>query len=199
MVNFERLEPLPHIVLQREPTQAEIRPRHPHGQSVNPRTDRREHAERLREQTTVSSAELARLRASFGVVPGRLLVLRLEILDADQRETLERLNITVVEELEEKRYDKTVYKLLVQFPDDQTLTTFTSERDRYGAEVGTTTALPAGMRRDLFDAVDSVSTVTVEERTGHRLRRDGRPTQEPFFLDVDPLESRIRRRLSRPA
>ena len=185
MVNFERIEPLPHIVIQREPQQAEVRPRGRGGSRVKPRSNRRQHAEHMKGQTSVSVDELAGLRALFGVIPDRLLVLRLVTLDANQRETLERLNINVVEELEEKRDDRIVYRLLVQFPDDHSLATFRREYDHYAEETNTTTALPYGKRRDLLDALESVSTVTPEERTGRRLRRERQTTQELFYLDVD--------------
>ena len=185
MVNFERLEPLPHIVIQREPRQPLLRPRGRGGSRIQPRPNRREHAERMKDQTAASAGELARLRASFGVAPDRFLVLRLETLDGGQRETLERLHVAVVEELREERDNTTVHRLLVQFPDGESLTTFTTEYDRYADETRETTALPYGMRRDLFDALESVSTVTAEERTGRRLQREGPPTEEPFYLDVD--------------
>ena len=185
MVNFERIEPLSHIVIQREPQQGLIRPRGRGGSQVPPRTNRREHAERMKDQTSASAAELQRLRVSFGVAPDRFLVLRLETLDGQQRETLERLNISVVEELEEDHDGTTVHRLLVQFPDSESLTTFTTEYDCYGNDTSETTALPYAMRRNLFDALESVSTVTVAERTGRRLQREGPPTEELFYLDVD--------------
>ena len=77
----------------------------------------------MKDQTAVSAAELARLRESFGVAPDRFLVLRLETLDGGQRETLERMNITVVEELQgTARRQPQVHRLLVQFPDSESLT-----------------------------------------------------------------------------
>ena len=185
MVNFERLEPLSHIVLQREPERPEIRPRISFPPGVVPRPDRRQHAEQMKEQTTASAAKLERLRAQSGVAPHRLLVLLLEVLDANQRETLERLNVSVVEELEVKGDDRTIYRLLVQFPDEQSLEAFITEYDSYAEETEATTALPYGMRRNLFDALESVSTVVADERRGRRLQREGQPTQEPFYLDVD--------------
>ena len=185
MVNFERIEPLPHIVIEREPRQELIRPRRRGPSRIQPRSNRREHAERMKDQTAASAAELARLRASFGVAPDRFLVLRLETLDGDQRDTLERLNVSVVEEVEEVRDGTKVHRLLVQFPDSESLTTFTTEYDRYGDETTETTALPHAMRRNLFDALESVSTVTAEERTGRRLQREGPPTDALFYLDVD--------------
>ena len=185
MVNFERIEPLPHIVIEREPRQELIRPRRRGPSRIQPRSDRRQHAERMKDQTAASAAELARLRASFGVAPDRFLVLRLETLDGDQRDTLERLNVAVVEEVAEVRDGTTVHRLLVQFPDSESLTTFTTEYDRYADETTETTALPHAMRRNLFDAIESVSTVTAEERTGRRLQREGPPTDALFYLDVD--------------
>ena len=184
MANLERIEPLPHIVIQREPTQPSIRPRGRGGSHIQPRPNRREHAARMKDQTTVSAIQLARLRESFGVAPDRFLVLRLETLDGEQREALERMNITVVEELMEER-DDTVHRLLVQFPDSKSLTMFTAEYDRYADEDRTTTALPHAMRRNLYDALESVSIVSPEERTGRRLQREGPPTEALFYLDVD--------------
>ena len=185
MVNFERIEPLPHIAIRREPQQASIRPRGRGGSRVQPRSNRREHAERMKGQTAASTTELARLRASFGVAPDRFLVLRLETLDGEQRETLERLNVAVVEELREGRGEVVVHRLLVQFPDGESLTKFMTEYDRYADETGEATALPYAMRRNLFDALESVSTVTAAERTGRRLQREGPPIEALFYLDVD--------------
>ena len=185
MVNFERIEPLPHVAIQREPHQQLTRPSGRGGSRIIRRKDRREHAERIKGQTAASAAELARLRESFGVSPDRFLVLRLETLDGAQRDTLERLNVTVVEEVRETRGSSPVHRLLVQFPDRESLTTFTTEYDLYGEEVGETTALPYAMRRNLFDALESVSTVTAEERTGRRLQHEGIPTDPLFYLDVD--------------
>ena len=121
----------------------------------------------------------------FGVAPDRFLVLRLQTLDVDQREVLERIGVTVVEEVEERRDGRRVFRLLVQFPDDQTLSSFVEEYGHYGAENSERVTLPAGMRRDLFDALDSVGIVGSEERTGNRLKREGEPSQGRFYLDVD--------------
>lgn len=184
MANLERIEPLPHLVLQREPENPITRTRRPNVR-VLPRSNRILHSTRMKEQTEAAAQTLRYLRESFGVDPGTLLVLRLEVLDVNQRETLERLGVNIVEELEEKRESRNVYKLLVQFPDEHSLSKFTSEYDRYADETGYTTALPPGKRRDLFDALESVSTVSEDERRGRRLRREGVPTEEPFFLDVD--------------
>jgi hypothetical protein len=81
---------------------------HGRGPKVQPRTNRQEHAERMKQQIRVSAERLARLRASFGVVPGRLLILRMESLDVSQRETLEAMNVTVVEEVTERRDNRTL-------------------------------------------------------------------------------------------
>ena len=139
----------------------------------------------MKDQTAASAAELTRLRVSFGVAPDRFLILRLETLDGEQRDTLERLNVTVVEEVSEGRGDTAVHRLLVQFPDSESLATFTTEYDRYGDETSDATALPYALRRNLFDALESVSIVTSEERTGRRLEREGPPIEALFYLDVD--------------
>ncbi len=96
MVSFERFEPLSHLEVQREPEQAEFRT---HGRplGVQPRANRREHADRMKELTSSSAAELDRVRESIGVISRRLLVLRLETIDVNLRETLERFNATIVQ------------------------------------------------------------------------------------------------------
>ena len=185
MIDFGRFEQLPHIILQREPEQAEVRSRRSHPPGVRPRSNRRQHADRLKEQTKKSVAELTRLREVLGVIPNRLLILRLETLDANQREVLERLDVSVVEELKEHRSGRAAYKLLVQFPDSRTLERFTFEYDRYAESESDTTEFPPKMREKLFDALNSVSTVTAKERTGPRLLREGVPMSELFYLDVD--------------
>lgn len=182
---FRRFETLPHIEIEREPIQREIRPRLARGRSVPVRENRAERGEALKAQTTAAAQQLTSVRTSLGIDPRRLLVLRLETLDADQREAIERLDITVVEELRERRGGNIVFRVLAQFPDEQTLQAFIDEHDSYGREQLSPTALPFAQRRNFFDALESVSVVTPEERTGGRLRREGVPTTEPFYLDVD--------------
>ena len=185
MIRFERIERLPHIILQREPKQAEVRSRQNPSSRVKPRSNRQEHAEQMKELTDEAVSRLVEMRRMLGVDPNSLLVLRLETLDVNQRKALERLNISIVEELKEERDGSTIFRLLVQFPDEQAVSTFKAEHDRYAESVSERTALPHGMRRDLFDALDRVSTVTPEERTGPRLLLEGVPEEEPFYLDVD--------------
>ena len=185
MAQFERLKSLPHIVIQREPERHAYRPRNAFPTRIVPRPDRRKHAQKMKEETTSSVAEIERLRVQLGIVPNRLLVLRLDVLDVNQREVLERLRVNVVEEVKEDREGRTVYRLLVQFPDERALTDFTSEYDRYAEETAETTALPRRKRENLFDALESVSTISPDERKGRRLEREGIPKQEPIYLDVD--------------
>jgi len=186
MFNFQRIEPLPHIPIEREPDERPIRFRpFPGAPKVQPRDNRPEHAETMKNQTQASTEELVKIRARFGIDPKLLLVLRLESLDVDQREAIDRLGVTVLEELTEKRENRVINRVLVQFPDDQTLQAFMQEYDRYAEETSTTTLLPQVKRREFFDSLDSVSLVAADERRGRRLQREGSPTSEPFYLDVD--------------
>lgn len=185
MASLIRFEPLPHIFFQRESREAEIRSRKSPIPGVSPRPDRQKHAEDMKKETASSIAESERIRERLGVDPHTLLVLRLEVFDANQRETLEQLNVNVVEEAKEQREGRTIHKLLVQFPDERSLATFTSEYDEYASETKDKTALAPGKRRNLLDALESVSTVVADERRGSRLQLEGDPTSEPFYLDVD--------------
>lgn len=185
MVLFQRIDPLPHIEIQREADQGALRPRPARAAPIRRPDNRQEHGARLKEQTTVASEDIARVRRSLGIDPRRLLVLRFETLDVDQRETLQQLGITAVEELRETRDNRLLYRVLGQFPDDQTLQAFLAEYDRYAEDTPRTTALPHARRRDFLDALESVSSVMPQERQGRRLLREGVPSSERFYLDVD--------------
>lgn len=185
MVNFNRIEPLPHLAFERESPEMLFRPRRPDPTGIQPRPNRRVHAQRLKDQTVVATSDLAQRRASSGVAPDKFLVLRLETIDAGHRDTLERLNVAIVEELREVRDGTTIHRLLVQFPDADSLSKFRNEFDEYADETPTATALPFGKRRDLFDVLESISSVSALERTGRRLKREGPPDEASFHLDVD--------------
>ncbi|MDE2839234.1 MAG: S8 family peptidase [Chloroflexota bacterium] len=139
----------------------------------------------MEEQTAKSITELARIRSILRVDPDRLLVLRLETFDENQREALERLGASVLEELKDELEGRASFKLIVQFSDKQDLEKFRTEFRTYSDSKVEEVELPPKMREKLLDALNSVSTVKATERIGPRLLRFGKPNLEAFFLDVD--------------
>ncbi len=185
MVEFQRIEPLPHIEILREPEESSVRPRPFPGPRPQPRSNRQQHSSRLRQETRAASDELGRLRASYGIDPGTLKVLRLDVLDVDQRQAMERLGIAIVEERRENQEGRQVYRVLGQFTDQDVLDSFVAESASYGESSPLTMLLPQGMRTAFFDSLESVSLVTADERRGRRLEREGVPQETTFYLDVD--------------
>ena len=186
MVEFQRIEQLPHIEIQREPEESSVRARQPFpGPKPQPRVNRQQHSSSLRQATRAASDELSRLRASYGINPGTLKVLRLDVLDVDQRQAMERLGIAIVEERREKQDGRQLYRVLGQFTNQDVLDAFIAESANYGESSTVTTILPQGMRTAFFDSLESVSLVTADERRGRRLEREGIPQETTFFLDVD--------------
>ena len=114
MVEFQRIEPLPHIEIQREPEESLVRARSFPGPRPRPRENRQQHSSRLRQEATAASAELGRLRSMYGVDPETLKVLRLDVVDVDQRQAMERLGIAIVEEQREYQNGRLLYRVLNQ-------------------------------------------------------------------------------------
>ena len=185
MVEFQRIEPLPHIEIQREPEESVVRARSFPGPRPQPRENRQQHSSRLRQETTAASAELGRLRSMYGVDPETLKVLRLDVFDVDQRQAMERLGIAIVEEQREYQNGRLLYRVLGQFTNQGVLDAFVAESTNYGGDSPVATMLPPGMRAAFFDSLESVSLVTADERGGRRLQREGIPDETTFYLDVD--------------
>ena len=186
LVEFQRFEPLPHIEIQREPEERRVRPPSPFSRPrPRPRENRNLHGSQLRRDTTAASEELDRFRSRYGVDSGTLKVLRLDVLDVDQRQAMERLGIAIVEERRETRDGRQMYRVLGQFTDQSVLETFVTESSNYSENTAVSALLPLGMRTAFFDALESVSLVTPDERRGNRLTREGLPQQATFYLDVD--------------
>ena len=185
MVELQRIEPLPHIEIQREPEERSVRPRPFPGPRPQPRDNRKQHGSRLGRETTAASEELARLRLRYGVDPETLKVLRLDVLDVDQRQAMERLGIAIVEERRENQDGRQLYRVLGQFTNQSVLDAFVTESTNYGEGAIATTMLPPGIRTAFFDSLESVSLVTADERQGRRLQREGIPRETTFYLDVD--------------
>jgi len=112
---------------------------------------------------------------------------RLFVMDAAewgdaQRAALEAMDISPISAREE---NVDVARLLVQFPTLDALREFEAEARHYSADEQSLTALPPGIRRHFFDALDWVGGRRPEDRMGARLGHEGLPTADHFALDVD--------------
>jgi len=112
--------------------------------------------------------------------------LEFKSINVDLRQFLEdRFSIVVVDDRKETKDNIDTYKFLVQFPDADSIIKFKEEIEHYSNEENETFALPPGMRRNFFDSLQNIDNVSKEYRTGERLRQDGFPEEETFYMDVD--------------
>lgn len=126
------------------------------------------------------------MRRRQGVDPSQLLALEFTSINIDLRDDLEeRFHAWVVDERKEKIDEKDQYRFLVQFPDEAAVRTFRREIELYQTDAGETQVLPLGLRRAFFDGLQRVGSPSRDDRIGLRLRQEGFPTTEPFYLDLD--------------
>lgn len=170
---------LEHLVFDRVPDKEpgrRTRPYHP--PSLPPR--QADHGTSLSTQTSESTQQVLAARKSLSVRSQTLLVLELTSYDLGTREQLEKLGAAVVEE---RRLSDNKWGLVVQFPDVAALARFADEARAFRTSAAG--VLPVGARDSLLMATESVRPVSVEERKGLRLKQQGLPDREPFYLDVD--------------
>lgn len=202
----------PHLEILREPERGPERRRR-RGLPGRPPVpdDRAQHGRTVAEETARAVQQASALRNRQGIAPSQLLVLEFNSVNVDLRKALEeRFHAWVVDERKERSQGQDRYRFLVQFPDMTALQTFQEELELYQAEAiptqtlpqkvdhagpvevagyraetDTTKALPPGLRRTFFDGLQHVGSPSREDRVGIRLREEGFPAQEPFYLDVD--------------
>lgn len=176
-----------HIEVVREPDyEPERRRRLNRAPSRIPGRRRVQHADTIQGEAGTASAAIAAAREAHGIDPARLMVLSFEAINFDPREVFEtRFGAWVVEERQTKVEDDQRYGLLVQFPDAEAVGRFQQEIAEYREDSGRTRALPPALRANFFDSLESVRAPSREDRVGTRLRLEGIPRAEEFYLDVD--------------
>lgn len=161
-----------HIEVVREPDYEPERRRRPNrAPSRIPGRSRPQHADTIRDEAGVASAEVAAAREAHGIDPARLMVLSFEAVNFDPREVFEtRFGAWIVEERLTKVADDQRYRLLVQFPDAEAVGRFQQEITEYRDDSDRTRALPPALRANFFDSLESVRPPSREDRVGARLR-----------------------------
>lgn len=176
----------PHIGFRREPDlEPPRRKRRGFGQDL-PTRDRPSHGRKIRDDVDATVSRVVQSREHLGIEPDRLLVLRFSSFDRDCRDILEdRLDAVVVDERVRQEGEREIRQLIVQFATDQGVHRFRAETQAYSADRLETTALPPGLRNTFFRGLDSIGSVSREERTGNRLREEDFPDEPTIQLDVD--------------
>ncbi|MGJ3252291.1 MAG: S8 family peptidase [Elainellaceae cyanobacterium] len=149
------------------------------------REDRHQHAQEISQGITQATQQISQARKGYGIDPEQLLVLEFNSTNINLRETFERFGAWVVSEFKDKVADQDHYRLLVQFPTETSRQLLSDENRLYDIGATENTVLAPVMRQNFFAALESVSSVSREERIGVRLREEGFPDAESFYLDVD--------------
>lgn len=174
-----------HIPFEREPNiEVERRPLSGRGPQP-PRRDRNLHGKQILSSMKSVGEAIKETRKTARIDPNKLLVVKFESHNKiDAREEFEkRYNATVVDEHNEDSADAKKTRLLVQFHDTAALDLFCRQFKTYSS------LSPSGRAKDIparfFDSIDSVGIVSPKDREGSRLRAEGWPKQESFYIDVD--------------
>jgi subtilisin family serine protease len=192
---MEEIERLGHIEINREPDwEPERRRRSLGGGAPEPPRpeDREQHGDEVEEDVQSTADQIQKSRSDSGVIPERLIVMEFEssgVMGSDIHEAFERMDSNVVDEEDWKdEEDNLHHRYLVQFPDEETLQAFREEIESYREEREETTDLSYSLRRDFFDGLKDVRSLTAADRTGPRLEEaleQGDLPQAPFYVDID--------------
>ena len=180
---------LNHIEIMREDTVRQYRfPSFPNAPRPTNR-DRATHGKKLGEELSQTTEFIESKRVHLGIDSENLLVLEV-ISDAMSREILENMlvkfNLFLVEEtdiIDPANPNKS--KLVIQFEDKAALNLFNQERELWQNDDPNDAILTYAQRRDLFNCIENIRSVSREDRIGSRLKKyfdDPSLFPEGFFV-----------------
>ena len=180
-------EQYPHIGMGREPdVEPERRPGPSYGTSISRRPEF-SHGAAIQQDVASAVSAVENTRKTVGISSDRLLVLEFHSLDSGCRDVFEeRFGASVVDEcLVEGQDGAQLTQVLVQFPSQEAISELKAEAEQYRRNSSEKARLPLGLRRRFFDGLETIRVVSRDERKGSRLRQEGFPDTESFFIDVD--------------
>jgi len=147
--------------------------------------DHTQHAQEVSQEITQAVQQISQARKGWGIDPSKLFVLEFGSVNLDLRESFERFGAWVVSEYKNKINDQEHYRFIVQFPTETSRQHLQQEINLYKTDTNDVEILPLGMRKNFCDALQAVRSILPDERRGVRLREEGFPTVESFYVDVD--------------
>ena len=177
----------PHISFEREPDVERERRRSGRIIPHVPNRDRASHGKIVQHEVARAVSNVTARREALGIAIDQLLVVEFQSWDHNCRSVLEqRFSASVVNErVEANGAGRMLTRVLVQFPTTQSISQIHAEADEYRRDTNVDTDFPPGVRRTFFDCLESVRSVSREDRMGIRLAHEGFPDEEPFYIDVD--------------
>lgn len=176
-----------HLEVVREPDlEPERKKRKPHPPQPPTPPNRSQHGKEIAENIAQVVQEEMEILKKQGIDPSRLLILEFNSVNIDLREALEaRFQAWIVDEQKNKIQGQEHYKLLVQFSNQTFIESFKKEIELYKMDSAITGSLPPSLRRSFFDGLQSIGSPLREDRIGIRLRQEGFPQKEFFYVDID--------------
>ncbi len=155
-----------------------------------PVRNRSEHGKKLRNQLNDSLSQIVSKRKDMGIQSENLVVLELtsDALSPDLLEHMLRsFNMHLVEEIPISNSNNS--KLVVQFDTLNDIQVFNQERGLWEDDDENEAVLTYAKRRNIFNCIENIRTVTREDRIGVRLKEwFTNPSQRPegyFIVNID--------------
>lgn len=166
-----------------------------------PVRDRHIHGKKLQRELKATTNLINAQRQRLGIEPDKLLIMSMTN-QAMPQELLNRMlsafNLSLIEEVSVENGKLT--RILVQFPDGESISAFECERVLWEADSREVAILTYAQRRDIFACIESIRKVQREDRIGPRLRRkldSGEPLPDGFFIvDIDIWYNGDRRQIT---
>ena len=136
-----------------------------------PQRERMHHGQKLKTELSQASSSILAARHESGIQTDNLMVLEIssEALSSDVLEVLlSRFQLSLVDETPEFGTDRS--KLVVQFENQAAINQFNSERALWEAGAQEEGILTYAKRRDLFNCIDTIRSMTREDRIGKKLK-----------------------------
>lgn len=184
-----KMEQLNHIEIAREDSVKKYRfHSNPNAGGV-PDRNRFSHGQKLENEINETTHTINAQRQLLGIEPDKLLIISI-INQSLSEEQLSRMlkvfNLSLVEEVD---IEGNKSRLLIQFPDKNSVDSFNHERHLWETDSHEEGVLSYAQRRDIFQSIDAIRGIGREDRIGPRLRRktqNNEPLPDGFFyVDVD--------------
>ncbi|HCT64211.1 MAG TPA: peptidase [Lachnospiraceae bacterium] len=163
---------LNHIEIMREETVSNYRFKPNRSAPRPPVRDKEQHGQKLQVELLQSLDSLKSNRRDIGIQSEKLLVLEL-ISDAMSPEVLEdmlrKFDLYLVEETDIPNTNNS--KLVIQFENITALNLFSKERELWQCDSHEEGVLTYAKRRDFFNCIEAIRTVSRNDRVGIRLKK----------------------------
>ncbi|MBM6996090.1 S8 family peptidase [Paenibacillus sp. DXFW5] len=184
------IQKLDHIEISREERVRPYKFRANPNAPKPPIRDRQAHGNKLAREIQDSSKYIHEQRLNIGIEPNKLIVLSITNNTMSQdllNQMIMAFDLSLIEEVSETR--ENFSRILVQFPDEESIIRFNNERVLWELDSKMTGVLTYARRRDIFSCIEQIRPVQREDRIGPRLKKKlaaGEPLPEGFFIvDID--------------